>query len=1277
MRQTWILALAFGSMVLWSSTVFAQEEKALEPQWIWLDAGDPLTEAPKGKVWFRKEVRGHGPSTGQIRVASDDAFELWVNGQKIGSGKAGKSYRFNLNGIVERGINVIAIEALNESGKAGLYVDGVIRDQGGSKIPFVSGADWKVTSDPVTGDAWKQPRFEENGWKAAKALATHANSPWKDVSVTDTAEDRFDVPAGFAVKQLATPDIAGSVIAMTWGNRGRLIVSREQGGIYSLVDENNDGVYDNAIEYTTAVTSCQGLCVVNDDLYAVGMGPNKQAGLYRLPDADHDDKADSVIELAIHKGGIGEHGPHDVVFAPDGWLYHNLGNHAWIMNTPEKNSPAGKYEEGYLLEPRFEDANGHAAGIKAPGGTIWRFSPDGKQWWLETNGFRNEYDFAVNARGDIFSFDSDMEWDVNLPWYRPVRIYHCTPGSEFGWRSGAAKTPAYMFDLLPPTIDVGRGSPTGVVFYEHDQFPEKYRGTMLNCDWSMGRILVAKMNPDGASYSGTYETLVSGNPLNVSDIEVDQDGTVVFCTGGRRTEGGVYRVVYTGSDTQPKKAVAKTIEDVLKLPQLQANWARELVNAVKDASGDRWEKALVAKANEGSPDEKIRALTLLAQFGPRPAESTLHAAATDTDPNVRQFALWLLGDYSTPATAEVLGKSLADKDLTVQRRACEAFVRSGLEAPVKPILSLLAGPDRFVRFAARLTLEKIPSEKWKDQVLSSKSGDVRILGLYALHRLGSQVASPELVLNETAKVLEEGRLSEDSQTNRRMKLDAVRLLQFALMGHPKGGDLSGLKSKLVTQFQTAMGSQRPRDEIADATLRETARVLCALDVAEATPLLVQTVTAQTDLAAGLHYALCLRYMKSGWDFLSRQQMLNWYETTRDWEGGNSLQGYVRNVVAGICEGFSPEDRKELLTQWQQRPHATRLLLSLSTPDNVKDFDQVVGKLLSDMETLPGHASLQEMVSLTIEALGKSDSESSRETLRKLFDAYPDRREQLSRQLCLHPDEAAWPYLVRALSFGDSTTLQQALKALTSIDKKPEAADDFRVAILAGLKLQDQGGLLAADLLQQWTGAEHLAGKDIAKALTFYQGWFQGRFPQSPAALLPQIDVEKTRYGLDQLVQFLNQDSKGMAGDVVRGKAVFLKASCIKCHRFKNEGEGIGPDLTTVRRRFQKKEIIESVLTPSQVISDQYKSVTINTTSGLVYSGMPVPNTGKSDAVVLLLSDATRITIPKEEIEELVPAKVSVMPEGLLKDLTLEEIADLFAFLETSKQNEEPAQRAAK
>jgi hypothetical protein len=73
--------------------------------------------------------------------------------------------------------------------------------------------------------------------------------------------------------------------------------------------------------------------------------------------------------------------------------------------------------------------------------------------------------------------------------------------------------------------------------------------------------------------------------------------------------------------------------------------------------------------------------------------------------------------------------------------------------------------------------------------------------------------------------------------------------------------------------------------------------------------------------------------------------------------------------------------------------------------------------------------------------------------------------------------------------------------------------------------------------------------------------------------------------------------------------------------------------------------------------------------------MPLPNPGSKN-LLLLLPDATRLEIPPEKVEEKQKAKVSVMPEGLFKDLTLEQIADLFAFLETSKSNPEPAATAA-
>ena len=171
---------------------------------------------------------------------------------------------------------------------------------------------------------------------------------------------------------------------------------------------------------------------------------------------------------------MGEHGPHAVGLGPDGRLYYDNGNHALLKPPIDPASPVNLAYEGELLT-HYNGSRGHAAGIMAPGGEIYRSDDEGKTWKRIVAGFRNQYDFAFNRDGELFTFDSDMEWDVGLPWYRPVRVNHCAVGAEFGWRNGSGKWPPYYFDSLPATLDVGRGSPTGVTFCQARQFPKPRR----------------------------------------------------------------------------------------------------------------------------------------------------------------------------------------------------------------------------------------------------------------------------------------------------------------------------------------------------------------------------------------------------------------------------------------------------------------------------------------------------------------------------------------------------------------------------------------------------------------------------------------------------------------------------------------------------------------------------------------------------------------------------------------------------------------------------------
>jgi len=125
--------------------------------------------------------------------------------------------------------------------------------------------------------------------------------------------------------------------------------------------------------------------------------------------------------------------------------------------------------------------------------------------------------------------------------------------------------------------------------------------------------------------------------------------------------------------------------------------------------------------------------------------------------------------------------------------------------------------------------------------------------------------------------------------------------------------------------------------------------------------------------------------------------------------------------------------------------------------------------------------------------------------------------------------------------------------------------------------------------------------------------------------------------------------------------VFVKAQCAKCHRFEGQGESMGPDLTTVAKRFTRKELVESIVHPAHVISSQYASKLIQTADGRQLTGLVLP--GAPGETVVLQANGEKVALKTGEIQAAQPSKLSAMPDGLLDPLSLQEIADLFALLQ--------------
>jgi len=139
-----------------------------------------------------------------------------------------------------------------------------------------------------------------------------------------------------------------------------------------------------------------------------------------------------------------------------------------------------------------------------------------------------------------------------------------------------------------------------------------------------------------------------------------------------------------------------------------------------------------------------------------------------------------------------------------------------------------------------------------------------------------------------------------------------------------------------------------------------------------------------------------------------------------------------------------------------------------------------------------------------------------------------------------------------------------------------------------------------------------------------------------------------------------------SGDAAEGRKLFFKkATCAKCHKVRGEGKEVGPDLSEIGSKLSKQAMLVSILDPSAGVSHNYETYAVATDSGNVLTGILISQT--ADTVTLRTAEAIDKTVPREEIEEMVKQKISLMPADLQKVLTAEELLDVVAYLQTLKK----------
>ena len=1008
------------------------------------------------------------------------------------------------------------------------------------------------------------------------ALLLAALAPGADPGVT--------LPAGFSATVYSGPELANDITVMTVDDRGRVLVAGP-GYVRVLADDDGDGRADRAVPILGGFREApMGLLAEGEDLYVVARGGLKCHAGYNGRDL----LTGSPHKLLSVKTG-GEHDAHAVRRGPDGWLYLLLGNMAG-------------------LDPKVIDRR--RSPVADPvAGCLVRIRPDEESVEVVADGFRNAYGFDFDPAGEPFTFDSDNERCVGLPWYEGCRFYHVVPGGNYGWRSPQLsqtwRKPPYFADVVPPVADLGRGSPTGVACYRHAHFPARYRGGFFLADWTFGRIHFVPLTPSGATVTGKPEVFLepaAGSGFAPTALAVHPTtGELFVSIGGRGTRGGVYRIRY----------------DVGGDPKLGAD-PRPGGGAGTPGGRGRVLGAPVSGGHRGIEDS---------------APATRKTEVTGSTPHFRRSLDW------SPSEAEVWLLEAVGGNPAERRRALELIARWRERFGFGPrlfeaVIPNLDHPDPLVRAAAARAAS----------AAAVPTGRARIDRARLALALVEARTEPAQALNVAAGVL--GRSADRDD-----QLAAVRLVQLGL------GDLTATDAVgTAWEGYTLRGPMAPNDR--ERALEAVRHVKLPTGRANLDREVIRTLGALGGLGQGSVTGRALLFPP---DATVGDDLHTLFALARDGELARAAAAealvrldrkarkarvpWDRNWPLRIDEMAAallrhPSARAAVIGSAEfGRPEHAALVRHLRLPpvEAARRF-VAAAKADPDYEWTPGVVAL----------LAAPAPYESRPLLLKLWDR-GGVDDAVLKVLSAAPEPADIPKFVRGLGSTDTETVRASAAALAKLPG-PEDWSDVVAAVRvysrqdSARKVVPAGDPLAV-LIQQRLGLTEPPDPRTAVREA------RSRRP-------PGVKLDLGGGGFDAVAWAKREATiPWAAGDAGKGRAAFVKATCAACH---DGGGAVGPSLAGVGKRFGRDDLIAAVVDPSRDVPDRYRPTQFTTADGTAVVGMIVYEA--ADGVIVQTGPDATVRVAGDRIEGKRLLTTSLMPTGLLDRLSNQEVADLFAYL---------------
>ncbi|HET8737027.1 MAG TPA: PVC-type heme-binding CxxCH protein, partial [Pricia sp.] len=359
------------------------------------------------------------------------------------------------------------------------------------------------------------------------------------------AKGRIWICEGTNYRSFANPEIS-------YDNKGDRILILE--------DTDGDGKADTQKVFYQGqdINAALGIVVLGNKVI-VSVSPK----VLVFTDDNGDDVPDSkeVLFSGI-KGVDHDHGIHAFVFGPDGRLYFNQGNKG----------------------ERLLDGNGNAvvdihgdeidtAGPKYQEGMAFRMEEDGSNVEVLGDNFRNPYELAVDSYGGLWQSDNDDDGNrgtrINFVMeygnygYKDLLTGQSWRERRTGWHDEIPKRHWHLNDpgTVPNLLQTGSGSPCGILVYEDDLLPEKYRNQLIHAEPGHNVVRSYILDKEGAGYSAEIENLVKSKDdwFRPDDVTVAPDGSLFISdwydggVGGHKVEdierGRVYRLSKGGKYT--------------------------------------------------------------------------------------------------------------------------------------------------------------------------------------------------------------------------------------------------------------------------------------------------------------------------------------------------------------------------------------------------------------------------------------------------------------------------------------------------------------------------------------------------------------------------------------------------------------------------------------------------------------------------------------------------------------------------------------------------------